>query len=230
MTILATLRSMIDDLLRYARDEHTGDNAAKVYRLVNRPVVAGSDIVTVGGVLKVRDTDYTIDNTNGVITFSVAPGSGVAVVVTYNYQMFSDADIQEVIDLNTVEIEAETLTPMVEIGTGHYHVFTSVFTNLSSATLQDDTGVVHTPDSSNLTEGKFTFTIPVGHDLVLVGAAVDLYAAAAMLCSRKAGRYASDFDVSLDGQGMSRSQVTTAWLNQSRAYGRKAWGKNTKVS
>ncbi len=58
----------------------TGDGSKTVFRLGYRPVIGGSEKVYLNNV---RTTAYTIDYGNGTITFTVAPGNGVAITADY---------------------------------------------------------------------------------------------------------------------------------------------------
>jgi len=90
MTI-ATVRMLIPDRQHYDRGLATGDGAALEFQLPNYPVIADSERVYLAGVLKVKPADYSIDNDLGLITFTVAPGVGVAIVATYQHTVLSDA-------------------------------------------------------------------------------------------------------------------------------------------
>lgn len=61
----------------------TGNGVLTTFTLSNIPILADSQSVFLDGVLKTETTDYTINDTTGVITFLVAPANGV--VVTANY-------------------------------------------------------------------------------------------------------------------------------------------------
>ena len=64
-----------------------------VFTLLNAPVIYGSEIVYLNGV---QTTLYTINYTTGVITFSPAPGAGVA--VTCDYQHAAGATVLKTTD------------------------------------------------------------------------------------------------------------------------------------
>ena len=57
----------------------TGDGDATVFTLANNPVLTNSETVYLDGASQTRDTDYTINFDTGAITFTAAPGAGVAV-------------------------------------------------------------------------------------------------------------------------------------------------------
>jgi uncharacterized protein (TIGR02217 family) len=61
----------------------TGDGSNKVFTLDYPPIVPKSETIYLNGVSQARNTDYTIDNGTGIITFATAPSSGVAVTADY---------------------------------------------------------------------------------------------------------------------------------------------------
>ena len=63
----------------------TGDASTTVFPLDQSPVLTNSDTVYLDAVAKTRDTDYTINFSTGVVTFTAAPGSSVAITADYKY-------------------------------------------------------------------------------------------------------------------------------------------------
>ena len=63
----------------------TGDNSETEFTLDHGKVVDGTQNVYLDGTLKTEGTDYTFNNTTGVITFGTAPGTSVAVTADYLY-------------------------------------------------------------------------------------------------------------------------------------------------
>lgn len=98
MTI-ATVRALIGDAPKYERDSAVGDGGSVEYDLANRPVVAGSEKVRVDATLLTATVDYTIDNDLGLITFTIAPGTGSVIGISYQHTIMSDATIQTFLDL-----------------------------------------------------------------------------------------------------------------------------------
>ena len=82
---LAALQGTIKRDVARAEYLGSGDGAQTAFTTANNPVIAKSERVYVNGAVKLRTTDYAIDNATGVITFTVAPGAGAAVTVTYTY-------------------------------------------------------------------------------------------------------------------------------------------------
>lgn len=56
------------------------------YRDIFKPV-DGTVLIYVNSVLKTEGTDYTIDYTTGIVTFSSAPSSGLAITSDYEYDV-----------------------------------------------------------------------------------------------------------------------------------------------
>jgi len=67
---------------QYAEAVGTGDATTTVFNLANKKAVTGTDVVYLAGV---STTAYTIDADLGKITFTSAPGSGVAITADYWY-------------------------------------------------------------------------------------------------------------------------------------------------
>ena len=63
----------------------TGDGSQTQFQLDKKFIVENTDVIKVGGVTKTRGVDYTINNDTGVITFSSAPGNGLAITATYEF-------------------------------------------------------------------------------------------------------------------------------------------------
>ena len=63
----------------------SGDGAAKTFSLASSPVLSNSETVFVGGAVKTRVTDYTVNYETGVITFVTAPASAAAISAYYKH-------------------------------------------------------------------------------------------------------------------------------------------------
>ena len=63
----------------------TGDGAATVFTLANNPVLTNSETVYLDGASQTRGVNYTINFDTGAITFTAAPGAGVAVTADYTH-------------------------------------------------------------------------------------------------------------------------------------------------
>ncbi len=69
-----------------------GDGATTSFNLDHTKIVPGSEKIYLDDELKTRDTDYTINNDTGVITFTNAPGNGVVITADYTYQDETEKD------------------------------------------------------------------------------------------------------------------------------------------
>jgi hypothetical protein len=98
MTTIAEVRSHAADKYQYDRVTAQGDGTAADFALANPPVRPNTEKVWVNGALKADPADYTIDDDLGVVTFVTAPAPGAQVVVTYQWSLLSDADVQDFID------------------------------------------------------------------------------------------------------------------------------------
>lgn len=98
------IRILIADPETHDRALAAGDGATVEFRLPQSPVVADSQVVSVGGVPKTEGVDYTILDEPGVITFSAPPAAPVDpsvpnVVITYRHTLLSDASLQQLLTL-----------------------------------------------------------------------------------------------------------------------------------
>ena len=71
-------------------DTFSGDGSTTTFQLNYVDVAVGTDSITVDGTVQVRDTDYTIDEVNGTITFTIAPASGTDNIVVEYKKNLSD--------------------------------------------------------------------------------------------------------------------------------------------
>lgn len=62
-----------------------GDGADTTFSLAGTPVLSNSETVFVSGTAKARGTDYSVNYDTGVITFTVAPASDVAITAYYKH-------------------------------------------------------------------------------------------------------------------------------------------------
>jgi len=100
LTDLDRLRLMVSDRERAILNQQIGegDGATVDFQTAVSPVVSESDSVWVGGVLQVRDTDYTIALDLGVVTFAAAPASGAVITCSYRWTTFTDDELLDVMD------------------------------------------------------------------------------------------------------------------------------------
>lgn len=100
MTI-AQVRVLSSDLPVYDRAIATGDGFTVDFQTGSYPLIADTVRVYVGGVEQTLDTDYELDLDVGLVTFTTAPGSGAAIVVTFRHAILSNSQIQTIIDMES---------------------------------------------------------------------------------------------------------------------------------
>lgn len=79
-----TIQTFINDTLRPDFDDEgieqgntwDGDGSTIIFRVTEFPILESSFVVSIGGVDKVENTNYTINLKTGVVTFVIAPDSG----------------------------------------------------------------------------------------------------------------------------------------------------------
>lgn len=104
-----TVRALTNDKAQYERWETTADGAFD-FKLPNAPVVSGSAKVYDNGTLKTLTADYTINLDLGLVTFVVAPTVGHTIVVTYQFTLISDEDIETFLSLEASDYRAAATT------------------------------------------------------------------------------------------------------------------------
>lgn len=103
-TSIEMVRSVTQDRYTFDRASAVADGVRADFDLPNSPVLAGSETVSVDGVVKSSPADYSIDNGVGVVTFTAAPAANATVVVRYRWSILSDTDVQTFLDLNASSI------------------------------------------------------------------------------------------------------------------------------
>ena len=87
------LRLSIPHRLVLAEFLGQGDGITKKFQTQLSPIIAETETVRVDGTEKTQDTDYSIDNALGLITFKTAPDTDAAVDADYSWSVFSDVQI-----------------------------------------------------------------------------------------------------------------------------------------
>jgi len=97
LTDLERLRLAIADRPRVALREQVGvgDGVSTQFQTQLFPVVDTSETVLVNGV---PSAAYALDAATGVLTFTSAPLSEAQIVATYSWSVFSDAELQDLLD------------------------------------------------------------------------------------------------------------------------------------
>ena len=93
MSTINDMRLLLGDLPKFDRQTATGDGITKQYVVTTYPMITGTDAVTVAGIAKTRNTDYTIAPELGLITFASAPADTVVIATTFQYAEISDESL-----------------------------------------------------------------------------------------------------------------------------------------
>jgi len=95
-TNAALVRMLTGDSGLPARDVSSGDAVSREFYLSTVPVLGASAAVYIAGTLKTETTDYTLDDRNGRLYFTVAPPAVTGnIVVTYLAVQCTDEDVAE---------------------------------------------------------------------------------------------------------------------------------------
>lgn len=76
--------------------------SSTIYRNITKPV-ASSETIKVNNVTQTSGVDYTLDTTTGIITFTSAPGSGLAITASFEF----DVPVR----FDTDQIDVQAITP-----------------------------------------------------------------------------------------------------------------------
>lgn len=109
LTNLQRLRLNIVDPYREFQDSQLGDGSTIHFRLSSFPVKANSQQLYVAGALKTEGTDYTLDDNTGKITFTSAPADGANIFVRGEASIFSDDELNDLLDQHTSTVRTATL-------------------------------------------------------------------------------------------------------------------------
>jgi hypothetical protein len=97
MTDVDTIRLIIADPRQFDRWETEGDGVKTQFHLPNAPIISGTVLTWVDGVLTVPTA---IDADLGLVTFAAAPGAALEVIITYQWAIMLDAHLQTYLDLD----------------------------------------------------------------------------------------------------------------------------------
>jgi len=97
ITDIEAVRLKAADRSSITREVAVGDAEATTYKLGHEAILTSPDVeVRLNGALQVGT--YTVDYAYGVITFSAAPGLNVQIEFTYYWSVFTDVEIQYLLD------------------------------------------------------------------------------------------------------------------------------------
>lgn len=99
LTDIQLVRIKISDKSTITREESEGDALSTNYKLEHAPVLTSPvPLLWINDSLKTEGVDYTIDYTNGIITWAVAPAVNDDIVTQYYWSIFTDEEIQAFLD------------------------------------------------------------------------------------------------------------------------------------
>lgn len=101
LTDIERVRIKIADKSSIVREIDEGDGVARVFKLGNENVMASPALqVWVNDILQTDPGDYSVDLTNGIVTFTAAPTLNIDIVFQYYWTLFTDNEIQDFLDEN----------------------------------------------------------------------------------------------------------------------------------
>lgn len=95
---LAQLRLRAGDPYRAFQEQQLGDGSAIIYQLSSFPIQAASETIYIDGAAQSDPGDYGLDDDLGRLTFVSAPGDGAVVQAIGNSSIFSDTELNDVLD------------------------------------------------------------------------------------------------------------------------------------
>lgn len=137
-------------------------------------------------------------------------------------QTFDDQTIQDILDMSRVNVTYAPLKPAPTFATGtisYLDYYASMGNWESDVVLKQYLSTTVTPATSELIVGHWTFatsTLPPVY--IASGKTYDVYRAAADLLERWSAKWVLSYSISVDGQNLQRSQVTTALQQLARTY------------
>lgn len=106
LTNAQLLRELAGDPGQFVREYLSGDASATLFYLKGRPLLRDAATITVGGAARTEvasspgATEYTLDDSTGLVTFGAAPASGTDnIVASYYIVEMPDATVDEAIRL-----------------------------------------------------------------------------------------------------------------------------------
>lgn len=107
-----------------------GNGSSKAYTLTDTNLDATAVTVTVGGVTKTEGTDFTVNRTTGVVTFTAAPASGTNNVIITAYKT-NQSDIDSILNsLYVIPFGGQNDNRVfVGGGNGGYYYWTGITTS-----------------------------------------------------------------------------------------------------
>lgn len=97
LSAIQAVRLKSSDKSVITREEGVGDGSATYFKLANSNIFASPDIeIRINGTLQVAG--FTVNYTDGVVSFTSAPALGAELEFTYYWSIFSDDEVQYFLD------------------------------------------------------------------------------------------------------------------------------------
>lgn len=141
-----------------------------------------------------------------------------------NGQIFTDQQIQDVMDESREDVKNEPLIPKptFNLGTIQYLDYWTEYGGWEDGmVLKQYLTVVVTPSLIEPIPGHFQFAANTWPPVYISGSWHDRYRAAADLLERLAAQYVLRYSMTVDGQNLQIGQVTTNLQNLAKTYRRK---------
>jgi hypothetical protein len=106
---ISDVRVLLGDMPKFDRQTAAGDGATALFVASSLPIITSTETVTVGGAVKTKPTDYSIDYDLGLITFAVAPGASSPIVTTFQYAEISNESLTALLALQPDAYRAAAL-------------------------------------------------------------------------------------------------------------------------
>ena len=107
VSALDRLRVSVADRQRLVTEEiiGVGDGSREYFRLQIPVIVEDSEVIYITGVEQVRDTDYSVDYTTGLVTFASPPAADAVIKAgKYTWTTFSDDELSDALDQNNANV------------------------------------------------------------------------------------------------------------------------------
>lgn len=109
MTTIEAVRLKSSDKSVITREKTTGTGEDQYIKLKNTNILTSpAPSVTKNGVALTEGVDYTINYSQGVVTFTTIPAQGSILEFTYYWSVFSDAEVQYFLDESGANVTIAT--------------------------------------------------------------------------------------------------------------------------
>lgn len=92
------IRQMIADLPNAEIFSATGDGLTNLFILPNTPIQTGTEVVSLNGTVFPQSSNWTVNESTGLLMFTSAPANTVAISVFFSWTFFTDTNLQAYLD------------------------------------------------------------------------------------------------------------------------------------